>query len=119
MLSLQPNTEVPSRSWNNYAASGDVLSFEDVEVHIASFRVFRGGQEIRLGPLEFRLLCHLIGAPRKVVSRAELAQAVWQQDICVGSRTVDVHVARLRRALNSHGERKLIRTVRGAGYALR
>jgi two-component system, OmpR family, phosphate regulon response regulator PhoB len=96
----------------------EVLTFEDLTLDLVSFRAFRSGRELRLGPLEFRLLRHFISDPSRVFSRSQLAQAAWRHDVYIGSRTVDVHVARLRRALNGQAKRKLIRTVRGVGYAL-
>lgn len=95
-----------------------LLVFEDVELDPVSFRVFRKKQELRLGPTEFRLLRLLIDDSSRVFTRSELVSAAWGKGIHVGSRTVDVHVARLRQSLNKNAQRKLIRTVRGVGYAL-
>lgn len=95
-----------------------LLVFEDVELDPVSFRVFRNKQELRLGPTEFRLLRLLIDDSSRVFTRSELVSAAWGKGIHVGSRTVDVHVARLRQSLNKNAQRKLIRTVRGVGYAL-
>lgn len=100
------------------ASIDETLQFDDLTLDLVSFRAFRAGRELRLGPLEFRLLRHFIGDPSRVFSRAQLAHAAWRRDVYIGSRTVDVHVARLRRSLNSQAKRKLIRTVRGVGYAL-
>ncbi|MEI9414189.1 response regulator transcription factor [Mesorhizobium sp. Cs1321R2N1] len=80
-----------------------------------SRRVHCGGQQLRLGPLEFNMLRHLMENPGKVCSRDELVSAAWPANIYVGPRTVDVHVSRLRKALSPHN---VIRTIRSAGYAL-
>lgn len=95
-----------------------VLVFEDIELDPVSFRVLCKKQELRLGPTEFRLLRHFMSEPSRVFTRAQLARAAWLKNVYVGSRTVDVHVARLRRALNRMPRHKLIRTVHGVGYAL-
>ncbi len=80
-------------------------------------RVYRAGDELHLGPTEFRLLDFLMTSPGRVFSRAQLLDGVWGNDIYVDERTVDVHVGRLRKAVNRQGEKDLIRTVRGSGYA--
>jgi two-component system, OmpR family, phosphate regulon response regulator PhoB len=84
---------------------------------LASHRVFREGRAVSLRPVEFRLLRILIEHPGRVFSREQLLDAVWTQDAEIEPRTVDVHVRRLRKALNAGGGRELIRTVRAAGYA--
>jgi two-component system phosphate regulon response regulator PhoB len=94
------------------------FTFLDLELDLASYRVRRGGRDIRLAPTEFRLLHHLIKDPRRVYSREELQRAAWPRAINVGPRTVDVHIGRLRAALNDAGAPNLIRTVRSVGYAL-
>ena len=81
-------------------------------------RVRRAGTEIHLGPTEFRLLDHLMQHPGRVFSREQLLDAVWGSDVYVEARTVDVHVGRLRKALNIEGTVNPIRTVRSAGYSL-
>ncbi|WP_194460295.1 winged helix-turn-helix domain-containing protein [Bradyrhizobium sp. CCBAU 53421] len=95
-----------------------LLIFEDIELDPIGFRVCRAKQELRLAPTEFRLLRYLMSEPSRVFTRDQLVRATWLKNVFVGSRTVDVHVARLRRALNGMPRRKLIRTVRGVGYAL-
>ena len=80
--------------------------------------VTREGRPVKLGPTEFRLLATLMEKPGRVLSREQLLDRVWGRDIYVDTRTVDVHVARLRKALGSSGDADLIKTVRGAGYAL-
>lgn len=97
---------------------GQTLEYGDLSLDPETYRVHRGGREIRLGPTEFRLLSTLMEKPGRVWSRAQLLDRVWGRDIYVDSRTVDVHVGRLRKALGAHGGEDLIRTVRGAGYAL-
>jgi two-component system phosphate regulon response regulator PhoB len=80
-------------------------------------RVYRAGDELHLGPTEFRLLDFIMSSPGRVFSRAQLLDGVWGNDIYVDERTVDVHVGRLRKVVNRPGEKDLIRTVRGSGYA--
>ncbi len=94
------------------------LTFADLEVDLAGHRVNRNGRYIHLGPTEFRLLQFLMQHPGSVFSREALLNAVWGHDIHVEPRTVDVHIRRLRKAVNGPGEIDLIRTVRAAGYAL-
>lgn len=100
------------------ALSGQVLSFEDIELDSETHRVMRGGEQLKLGPTEFRLLSTLIEKPGRVWSRDQLLDRVWGRDIYVDTRTVDVHVGRLRKALTATGGADPVRTVRGAGYAL-
>ena len=85
---------------------------------MAAYVVRRNGQVIHLAPTEFRLLVHFMRNPRRVHSRSELQSAAWPQDIHLGTRTVDVHVGRLRQALRTAGGPDPIRTVRSVGYAL-
>jgi two-component system, OmpR family, phosphate regulon response regulator PhoB len=94
------------------------LRFHDIEMDLAAHRVTRNGRRLHLGPTEFRLLEFLMQHPRRVFSREELLDAVWGPDIHVEPRTVDVHIRRLRRAINGEEELDLVRTVRSAGYAL-
>ncbi len=96
----------------------NIASFADITLDRAQMRVTRAGRNITLGPTEFRLLEMLIRRPGRVYARAQLLDRVWGQDVYVEERTVDVHVGRLRKALNRPGERDPIRTVRAAGYAL-
>ncbi|MEO5337134.1 MAG: phosphate regulon transcriptional regulator PhoB [Magnetospirillum sp. WYHS-4] len=97
---------------------GETLRYEDVAMDLASHRVNRGERAVRLGPTEFRMLRVFLEKPGRVFSREQLLDKVWGRDIYVELRTVDVHIRRLRKALNDVGERDLIRTVRSAGYAL-
>jgi two-component system phosphate regulon response regulator PhoB len=96
----------------------DTIKIGDLEMDRAAHRVRRAGKDIHLGPTEFKLLDHLIQHPGRVFSREQLLDAVWGSDVYVEARTVDVHVGRLRKALNVEGVRDPIRTVRSAGYAL-
>jgi two-component system phosphate regulon response regulator PhoB len=96
----------------------DLLTFGDLVMDLSAHRVLRGGRPIHLGPTEFRLLRFLLERPGRVYSREQLLDAVWGRDIYVEPRTVDVHIRRLRKAINAQGDADLIRTVRSAGYAL-
>ena len=96
----------------------DVMQFADVEVDTAAHRVSRAGKRVHLGPTEFRLLRYLMLHPGRVFSREQLLDAVWGHDVYVEARTVDVHIRRLRKALNVNGAADVVRTVRSAGYAL-
>ncbi|NKD55932.1 MULTISPECIES: phosphate regulon transcriptional regulator PhoB [unclassified Haematospirillum] len=100
------------------ARSRDTLSYGDVVMDLVSLRVERSGQPVHLGPTEFRLLRFLMENPGCVFSREELLNRIWGQDIHVEVRTVDVHIRRLRKALDKGNGVNLIRTVRSAGYAL-
>ena len=99
-------------------AMADVLQVGDIELDRTRHRVTRRGRELRLGPTEFRLLEHLMRAPGRVFSRAQLLDGVWGESVYVDERTVDVHIGRLRKVLNVARMKDPIRTVRGAGYAL-
>lgn len=94
------------------------LSFSDVVMDLATYRVQRADRSVKLGPTEFRLLRHFMEHPGRVYSREQLLDAVWGRNVYVESRTVDVHIRRLRKALNEGGSPDIIRTVRSAGYAL-
>ena len=98
--------------------SAEVATFGDLTLDRETRRVRRADREIHLGPTEFRLLDCLMQRPGRVFSREQLLDLVWGRDVYVEARTVDVHVGRLRKALNRRGERDPIRTVRAAGYAL-
>ncbi|MEP2204292.1 MAG: phosphate regulon transcriptional regulator PhoB [Tateyamaria sp.] len=100
------------------AAAGALLSFDDIQLDPERHRVSRAGYELKLGPTEYRLLTTLLEKPGRVSSRDQLLDHVWGRDIYVDTRTVDVHIARLRKALTREGGGDPIRTVRGAGYAL-
>ncbi|WP_300527299.1 phosphate regulon transcriptional regulator PhoB [Maricaulis sp.] len=95
----------------------DVIKAGDITMDRVAHRVKRADREIHLGPTEFRLLDYLMQHPGRVFSREQLLDAVWGSDVYVEARTVDVHVGRLRKALNTKEERDPIRTVRSAGYS--
>lgn len=96
----------------------DTTQVGDIVIDRIAHRVKRGGREVHLGPTEFRLLDHFMRNPGRVFSREQLLDAVWGSDVYVEARTVDVHVGRLRKALNQAQAADPIRTVRSAGYAL-
>ncbi len=100
------------------ATVGQRLHFEDIMLDAESHKVTRGEDELKLGPTEFRLLSTFMEKPGRVWSREQLLDRVWGRDIYVDTRTVDVHIGRLRKALTQHGGGDPVRTVRGAGYAL-
>ena len=100
------------------AAAGERLEHEGIVLDAESHRVTRGPREVQVGPTEFRLLSTFMERPGRVWSREQLLDRVWGRDIYVDTRTVDVHVGRLRKALCAGGEDDPIRTVRGAGYSL-
>ena len=97
---------------------GERLEYEGILLNAETHRVTRHGEEIKLGPTEFRLMATFLEKPGRVWSREQLLDRVWGRDIYVDTRTVDVHIGRLRKALCPSGEDNPIRTVRGAGYAL-
>jgi two-component system phosphate regulon response regulator PhoB len=93
------------------------LAAGDLELDRETFRVRRGGEELHLGPTEFKLLEFLMQSPGRVFSREQLLDNVWGHEVYIDERTVDVHIGRLRKAISRPGWRDPIRTVRGAGYA--
>ena len=100
------------------ATVGQVLTFDDIVLDAETHRVTRDENALKLGPTEFRLLSTFMEKPGRVWSRDMLLDRVWGRDIYVDTRTVDVHVGRLRKVLTQHGGSDPVRTVRGAGYAL-
>ena len=100
------------------ALAGEQLSYADIEMDIVGHKVKRGGEAVPLGPTEFRLLKHFLEHPGRVFSRERLLDNVWGHDSDIELRTVDVHIRRLRKAINDGGRADIIRTVRSAGYAL-
>ncbi|SCZ57820.1 phosphate regulon transcriptional regulator PhoB [Epibacterium ulvae] len=94
------------------------LEFEDIILDSETHKVSRSERALKLGPTEFRLLSTFMEKPGRVWSREQLLDRVWGRDIYVDTRTVDVHIGRLRKALTQHGGEDPVRTVRGAGYAL-
>ena len=100
------------------ATIGETLHFQDIILDPETHKVFRDEAQLKLGPTEFRLLRTMMEKPGRVWSRDQLLDRVWGRDIYVDTRTVDVHIGRLRKALLKHGGIDPLRTVRGAGYAL-
>ncbi len=99
-------------------AVGERLEYEDIILDAETHRVTRDGRALKLGPTEFRLLSTFMEKPGRVWSREQLLDRVWGRDIYVDTRTVDVHIGRLRKALCQYDGSDPVRTVRGAGYAL-
>jgi len=100
------------------SAGEEVLLYANLRMDLVAHRVTRDSAPIHLGPTEFRLLRHFLQYPGRVFSREQLLDRVWGQDSEVEIRTVDVHIRRLRKALNANGGGDLLRTVRSVGYAL-
>jgi len=100
------------------ALAGEMLTYGDIEMDVDAHRVRRNGRSVQLGPTEFRLLRHLMENPGRVFSRERLLDSIWPRDRDIDARTVDVHVRRLRKALNQGDEKDVVRTVRSAGYSL-
>ena len=96
----------------------DIIEFEDLKVDRLTRRVFRKNKEIHLGPKEYDLINFFIKNPKRVYSRDQILENVWSDNINVETRTVDVHIRRLRQNININGLKELIRTVRSAGYSL-
>ena len=96
----------------------ETVRIGDLMIDRAAHRVKRGEREVHLGPTEFKLLDYLMQHPGRVFSREQLLDSVWGSDVYVEARTVDVHIGRLRKALNESADKDPIRTVRSAGYSL-
>ena len=96
----------------------DIVQYADLKVDRIEIKVFRANKEIKLGPTEFKLLNFLIKNPKRVYSREQLLSNIWEENIHVEERTIDVHIRRLRKAINIDDKKNLIRTVRSAGYSL-
>ncbi len=96
----------------------DLAIFKDLKINRMTRKVFREDKEIKLGPTEYKLLDFLIKSPQRVYSREQLLNNVWGENINVETRTVDVHIRRLRKAINIDKKNDLIRTVRSSGYSL-
>jgi two-component system phosphate regulon response regulator PhoB len=105
------------RRSNTVPAKGE-LRFHDIVLDLAAHRISRNGRQLHLGPTEYRLMEFLMQRPRRVFSREELLDAIWGPSIHVEPRTVDVHIRRLRKAINAPDELDVVRTVRAAGYAM-
>ena len=116
MIESLPGIEVCRRL--RPALAGEMLTYADIELDSVAHKVVRGSQTVAMGPTEFRLLRHFMEHPGRVVSRGQLLDSVWGQDSDIELRTVDVHIRRLRKAINLPGTADNIRTVRSAGYAL-
>jgi two-component system, OmpR family, phosphate regulon response regulator PhoB len=100
------------------SVTADTIHFEDLKVDRVEKRVFRSEKEVMLGPTEFKIIDFLISNPKRVYSREQLLTNIWGENIYVEERTIDVHIRRLRKAINIEGKKDLIRTVRSAGYSL-
>ncbi|WP_340149537.1 phosphate regulon transcriptional regulator PhoB [uncultured Sneathiella sp.] len=100
----------------NPEVGSEKLNVADVVVDLVAYKVRRGSRELRLGPTEFKLLRYFMERAGRVLTREQLLDGVWGQNVYVEDRTVDVHIRRLRKALNEKGETDLIRTVRAVGY---
>jgi two-component system phosphate regulon response regulator PhoB len=100
------------------ALAGERLQYSDIEMDTVTHKVRRNGSTVMLGPTEFRLLKHFLEHPGRVFSRERLLDSVWGRDSDIEPRTVDVHIRRLRKAINLGDQPDIIRTVRSAGYAL-
>lgn len=95
-----------------------MLQVEDLVVDLDAHRVRRSGKTIKLGPLEYNLLCFLLSNPAEVFTREQLLASVWKTDASIGLRTVDAHISRLRRELTRYGHADPIRTIWKIGYVL-
>jgi two-component system, OmpR family, phosphate regulon response regulator PhoB len=100
------------------ARIAQTLEVDGIQLDREAYRVVRNGRQVRLGPTEFKLLEFLMESPGRVFTRTQLLDGVWGREVYVDERTVDVHIGRLRKAINRGKEKDPIRTVRGAGYAL-
>ena len=98
---------------------GQEIEFEDLKLNSETYKVIRGQIDLKLGPIEFSLLRTFMEKPARVWSREELLDRIWGRDVYVETRTVDVHIGRLRKELSKNGGADPIRTVRGVGYSLR
>ena len=96
----------------------DKIEFDDLKLDRIEKRVFRDNKEIQLGPTEFRLLEFFLTNPKRVYSRDQILESVWPNNINVESRTIDVHIRRLRQSINLKDKKELIRSVRSSGYSL-
>jgi two-component system phosphate regulon response regulator PhoB len=103
---------------NRPALVSFTLNYADLKMDVDNYKVWRGKKLVALGPTEFRLLRHFMQHPGRVFSRERLLDAVWGRDTDIDARTVDVHIRRLRKALNEGDQEDLLRTVRSGGYAL-
>ena len=104
--------------WSDPKTVSDTLEFDDLRLDRLEKRVFRDSIEIQLGPTEFRLLEFFLTNPKRVFSRDQILENVWPNNINVETRTIDVHIRRLRKSININNNKELIRTVRSSGYSL-
>lgn len=121
MVKPYSNRELLARinaNMRRYGLGTEELSYAGIEMNLETHRVTRDGKIVKLGPTEFKLLRTLLSRPRKVWTRAQLLDQVWGVDIHIDERTVDVHMGRLRKAINGKEQEDLVRTIRGVGYAL-
>jgi two-component system phosphate regulon response regulator PhoB len=118
LLDFLHSRVMPRRQETRVATKERVLTCGDIEMQIDAYRVYCAGKEIALGPIEFKLLRHMLEHPRKVFSRKELINVAWPNVAGVSTRTVDVHISQLRKMLIGSSSCASIRTVRLAGYAL-
>ena len=100
------------------STQNNILEFEDIKIFDNEHKVFRGKTRVHLGPTEYNLLKHLMENPCRVFSREQLLDSVWGHGIYVEQRTVDTHIRRLRKSINTSGKQNYIRTVRSAGYSI-
>ena len=100
------------------AVSGEMLKVGSITMDTSGYHVARDGEPVQLGPTEYRILRYLMERPGRVLSRMQLLDGVWGRDSDIEIRTVDVHIRRLRAAMNGDGKKDIIRTVRAAGYSL-
>lgn len=100
------------------AISGEMLKVGNITMDTSGYHVARDGEPVQLGPTEYRILRYLMERPGRVLSRMQLLDGVWGRDSDIEIRTVDVHIRRLRAAMNGDGKKDIIRTVRAAGYSL-
>ena len=103
---------------SNPKTVSDTLEIDDLRLDRLEKRVFRDSIEIQLGPTEFRLLEFFLTNPKRVFTRDQILENVWQNNINVETRTIDVHIRRLRKSININNNKELIRTVRSSGYSL-
>ena len=94
------------------------LSYDNIELHLKTHRVYRNGNQVKLSPKEYELLLYFMTNPKLVFSREQLLDKVWGLESDIEIRTVDVHIRRLRKAINIENSREIIRTVRSTGYSL-
>ncbi len=121
---ILPSTLIERLHWvlppgaHHFDKKKAMVRYTGIEMNLATYRVKRDGRDVRLSPIEFKLLRYLLERPEEVITREELQDAAWRDNIHVGPRTIDVHVGRLRKALRMGCKSNVIRTVRSVGYSL-